>query len=913
MMADYLRVSSSSTVELTHREEDFWAKLPAKSYDLIFLDYRLPTTTGLEVLDKLSNKGNEIPVVMMTGEGTEEIAVKAMQLGAFDYLVKGHFAISILPSILIKAVRMRLMQQEMQLSMQKIRYQANLLNNMRDAVVVWDLNGKISYWNKTAQQLFGFSAEERIGTNVNDHYVNAFIPAVELNQNWSLISTEIERQYIRKDNKTIWISSQITPLFDENNPTVPVGFMDVARDITNRKLEQQMLNETRHFLEKIITSSPDLIYVYNLKTKALSFINSQFELLLGLPPDQWRNEKETIFIEHIHPDDLKVMDDFIEKTKESENAPVHAIEIRLKDNQEYWHWFSSHESTFSWDDDGLPFEIIGIAQDISAKKAMENQIQQRLVMEKLLSSISNFFINVNPENTDDGVEKSFLLIGNYIRPDFGAIYLRDNANQLKYYCGFEKASNKKNRIQQTAGVIQFSEIPWLINRLQNQQSLNITNLEELPAEAIIEKKFFTSLKIKAVVAVPLVYNNEFIGAVTMLMTHHEHEWVNDQLHMLHSFADMVVNALIQKRSEEALRASEARYRAIVEDHQTELICRINPELELTFVNETFCEYFQKPREELLGVKCDTLIYNEDYDNVQKNISNCTYDQPIAHIEFKVELNQHLHWQEWTIRAIYNDSGILVDYQGVGRDITERKQMEDQIKVAQTHLAQNSRMAAIGELASSVAHQISNPLTTIIAEAQILSHSLSKEHVDYEATESIISAGWRAQHVIQELLKFSEKPKNSKELIQINETIEKAVLLAGSHLESNRSTNLIINLSENLPDIRGNLQQLEDLWVTLLLLAREATSDDQPHNVIINSSVIDEGKTVLVEISDDGNPIQEGQLATIFEPQLIPTGLGRGTGIELSLCREIVRQHSGNISVKIIENKTIFTITLPGRE
>ena len=75
----------------------------------------------------------------------------------------------------------------------------------------------------------------------------------------------------------------------------------------------------------------------------------------------------------------------------------------------------------------------------------------------------------------------------------------------------------------------------------------------------------------------------------------------------------------------------------------------------------------------------------------------------------------------------------------------------------------------------------------------------------------------------------------------------------------------------------------------------------------------DGKTIQVEISDDGNPLQEEQLETIFEPQLIPTGIGRGTGIELSLCREIVRQHSGNISVKLIENNTIFTITLPESE
>jgi PAS domain S-box-containing protein len=374
---------------------------------------------------------------------------------------------------------------------------------------------------------------------------------------------------------------------------------------------------------------------------------------------------------------------------------------------------------------------------------------------------------------------------------------------------------------------------------------------------------------------------------------------------------MVVNAIVQKRSEEALRTSEERYRAIVEDHQTELICRTNPSLQLTFVNETFCEYYDKPREELIGLNYKSLVFPEDDETIQNALMACMIDQPITHFECRVDVNHTEHWQEWTLRAIYNDSGNLIDFQGVGRDITERKNMEAQLKTAQTHLAQNSRMAAIGELASSVAHQISNPLTTIIAEAQILSHSIPKDHVDYESTGSIISAGWRAQHVIQELLKFSEKPKNSIELVAINETIEKAVLLVGAHLQTNRSTNLIVTLAEGLPDVRGNLQQLEDLWVTLLLLAREATTDDKPHNVKIKTSTSEGGNTILIELSDDGQPIQEDQLAKIFEPQLIPTGLGRGTGIELSLCREIVRQHSGNISVKIVEGHTVFSIQLPG--
>jgi two-component system NtrC family sensor kinase len=166
-------------------------------------------------------------------------------------------------------------------------------------------------------------------------------------------------------------------------------------------------------------------------------------------------------------------------------------------------------------------------------------------------------------------------------------------------------------------------------------------------------------------------------------------------------------------------------------------------------------------------------------------------------------------------------------------------------------------------------------------------------------------------VIQELVKFSEPGKSSNELVSINETIEKALLLTGAHIQSNGFTNLKINLSSNLPLVKGNVQQLEDLWVTLLILARNATIESQNQQIEIQSTKNVMPPGVLITISDDGIPIHEDQLDTIFEPQLIPTGLGRGTGIELSLCREIVRQHQGTISAKIVDDITKFEIYLPG--
>jgi len=773
MMADFLVISAHCTVDLTHKEVDFWTSYHAKQYDLIFMDYRLTEITGLEILEKLSEIGNKIPVVMMTGEGTEEIAVKAMQAGAFDYLVKGNYSFSILPSLLIKAIRMRKLQAEMDESSKRIHYQASLLNNMRDSIVVWDCSGVINFWNETASNLFGYPEEERVGKEVNENYFKLFLPPITFLEK----EKEIERKYINKDGEIKWISSIISPLYDGKNAEV-IGYMDVVRDI-------------------------------------------------------------------------------------------------------------------------------------SIKKAIENQLQQRLIMEKLLSSISNFFINIEPENTDMGVEKALLLIGNYLRPDYGAIYLVEDQNLLRYFCGFEKAVENSKKIQKDAGIIPIHDFPYLHQKLIGQEPLLINSLDEMPDEAFLEREFFKKLRIKSIILVPMIYNNELIGILTVFMTKVQQSWLRDHSHLMQTFADMVVNAIIQKRSAEDLRFSEARYRAIVEEHQTELICRTDSEFKLTFVNEKFCNYYHRTREELLGKDCADFIHPDDLPGVRSKLQNTSIEDPIASLEFRTLVDEAIHWLEWTVRAIFNNSGKLIDFQGIGRDITDRKEMEVKLKTAQTHLAQNTRMAAIGELASSIAHQISNPLTTIIAESQLLSQAIPQSTNEFESAKAIEKAGWRAQDVIQELLKFSEPGKNSFDWISINETIEKAILLTGEHIQASGTTKLNVSLFPNLPQIHGNVQKLEDLWVTLLMLARNATMDNQYHIITVKSRPWKETDGVCISVSDDGIPIQFDQIDNIFEPQLIPMGFGRGTGIELSLCREIVRQHQGQISVKMNHGVTNFEIYLPG--
>ncbi|MBD1939513.1 PAS domain S-box protein [Microcoleus sp. FACHB-68] len=139
------------------------------------------------------------------------------------------------------------------------------------------------------------------------------------------------------------------------------------------------------------------------------------------------------------------------------------------------------------------------------------------------------------------------------------------------------------------------------------------------------------------------------------------------------------------KAEEELRKSEARYRAIIED-QTELICRFLADGTLTFVNGAYCRYFAKESEELIGKNLFSLILEEERETVKSCITCLNQEEPVRIVEHKVTLpNGHIQWHQWTNRALFDDQGNFIEYQGVGRDITPLKQAQAALQLANAEL------------------------------------------------------------------------------------------------------------------------------------------------------------------------------------------------------------------------------------
>jgi len=147
----------------------------------------------------------------------------------------------------------------------------------------------------------------------------------------------------------------------------------------------------------------------------------------------------------------------------------------------------------------------------------------------------------------------------------------------------------------------------------------------------------------------------------------------------------IIAAVRRRQAEKALQDSEMRYRNVVED-QTEFISRFLPDGTHVFVNEAYCRYFNKSRDEIIGKRFKPDILQEDKNLVRDHFLSLTKENPIASIDHRIIMpDGKFRWQRWSDRAIFNDGGALIEYQSVGRDITETKRNEEDLRLKNVEL------------------------------------------------------------------------------------------------------------------------------------------------------------------------------------------------------------------------------------
>lgn len=251
-------------------------------------------------------------------------------------------------------------------------------------------------------------------------------------------------------------------------------------------------------------------------------------------------------------------------------------------------------------------------------------------------------------------------------------------------------------------------------------------------------------------------------------------------------------------------------------------------------------------------------------------------------------------KERTQELLYNQEAtlnIMEDLQMANERLEEKtKELEkklDELAQAEAKLIQSEKLASLGQLVSSMAHEVSNPMMIIAGRAQIALMEEIQDKYLRESMEIIRDQCGRAKDILQRLLKFSKATKGETTEININDSIESVVKLL-EHQYSLLNIKIINNYAPSLPAIKGDDKQLQEVFMNMLNNAAQA----MPKGGTITITTLKEKNMVRIEFKDTGEGISEENLKKLFVPFF--TTKEKGTGLGLSVCYGIIRAHGGEI-------------------
>ncbi|WP_224366746.1 hybrid sensor histidine kinase/response regulator [Hyalangium versicolor] len=290
------------------------------------------------------------------------------------------------------------------------------------------------------------------------------------------------------------------------------------------------------------------------------------------------------------------------------------------------------------------------------------------------------------------------------------------------------------------------------------------------------------------------------------------------------------------------------------------------------------------------------------------------DQEAFHGEYRlVRPSGELRWVHLKGKVVKDGLGQPVRMSGTLQDITERKEMERRLMVA-------DRMAALGTLAGGIAHEINNPLTYITTNLAFLEENLStsaaKQNPALEELRGAVSdareGANRVRHIVRDLKAFSRVDESRPQPVDVRKGLEFSFNVAAPEI---RARAQLVRDFQEVPLVLGDETRLGQVFLNLLVNAAQAIPEGNPeaHSITVRTRRGEPGQ-VVVEISDTGGGIPPANLERIFEPFFTTKPAGVGTGLGLSICHGIVTSLGGRISVQsAVGRGTTFTVTLPATE
>ena len=268
------------------------------------------------------------------------------------------------------------------------------------------------------------------------------------------------------------------------------------------------------------------------------------------------------------------------------------------------------------------------------------------------------------------------------------------------------------------------------------------------------------------------------------------------------------------------------------------------------------------------------------------------------------------WVEVTARTDHDGRGASLRVEALVRDVSERKRLDDQSRDLYQQLLQAEKMAALGQTISGVAHELNNPLATILSWAERLAERASDETTK-RGLDVILGESERAARIVRNLLTFARKRQSTRSLLDLNQVVRETLALRAYEQRGNQ-IEVVAALASGLPPVLGDAHQLQQVLLNLTINAEQAMLTAHGRGSMVLRTWHDpERDAVVLQVTDDGPGIPADVKSKIFDPFFTTKGTGKGTGLGLTVAYAIVQEHGGSIRVDSPPSGgASFTVELP---